>query len=113
MTSPDAVRTRLTQRYNELSERLARVNDDRQHRSQAQSDNWTERATERENDEVLNQLAESTFGEIAKLRHSLERLDQGHYGVCEDCGKSIGPERMQLVPYATHCMGCLAGGTRG
>lgn len=71
------------------------------------SANWTERATERENDEVLDRLAESTFGELEKLRHALDRLDEGKYGICEDCGKPIGPERMRSIPYATFCLTCL------
>ncbi len=108
MTDPEAVRIRLMQRYSELSERLARINDDRQHRSQDPSGNWTERATERENDEVLDRLAENTSGEIARLRHSLDRLDRNVYGICEGCGGAIGDDRLRLVPYATHCVNCAS-----
>lgn len=111
MTSSDDVRTRLNRRFHELSERLARINDDRQHRNQSQSVNWTERATERENDEVLDRLAESTQNEIAKLRHSLDRLDRNLYGICEGCGSPIGDDRLRLVPYATHCVSCAANRT--
>lgn len=109
MTKVDAVRARLNQRFRELSERLARINDDRQHRNNAPSDNWTERATERENDEVLDRLAESTGHELQLLRHSMDRLEQNLYGVCETCGGAIGDDRLRLVPYATHCVACAAG----
>jgi RNA polymerase-binding transcription factor DksA len=108
MTTNESIRARLSQRHQELSERLANINDDRQHRSRAQSGNWTERASERENDEVLDRLAESTAEEIASLRHSLNRLDENLYGVCESCGNRIAEERLHSVPYATLCLKCAA-----
>ena len=101
-------RGRLMKRYVELSERLSRIEEDRQHRQQALSENWTERSVERENDEVLDGLAEATHEEIAKLRYSLARLEQGRYGICEQCGGPIGAERLQAVPYATRCFTCAA-----
>jgi RNA polymerase-binding transcription factor DksA len=108
MTTNESVRACLSQRLSELSQRLERVNDDRQHRLQAPSPNWTERATERENDEVLDRLAESTETEIARLRHSLGRLDHNLYGICERCGGTIPGERLHRVPYATVCVKCSA-----
>ena len=38
--------------------------------------------------------------------HALERLEDGTYGVCEDCGKPIGKLRLQAYPRATLCMTC-------
>jgi DnaK suppressor protein len=38
--------------------------------------------------------------------HALERLDAGTYGTCERCGKPIASERLEALPFATHCIAC-------
>jgi phage/conjugal plasmid C-4 type zinc finger TraR family protein len=42
----------------------------------------------------------------ADLDHALERARAGAYGVCEDCGQAIEPERLHFLPEATRCVGC-------
>lgn len=37
---------------------------------------------------------------------ALERLDQGTYGFCEQCGVSIPEERLMAFPSATLCIDC-------
>ncbi|MGE5654197.1 MAG: TraR/DksA C4-type zinc finger protein, partial [Bacillota bacterium] len=43
---------------------------------------------------------------VKQIEHALDRLVEGRYGVCEICGKSIAPERLEAVPWATECMDC-------
>lgn len=43
---------------------------------------------------------------LDQTEHALERLDTGHYGVCESCGEPIGKGRLQAFPRATMCMSC-------
>lgn len=42
----------------------------------------------------------------AQVEHALERLQQGLYGICEDCGEEIAPERLEYKPEATRCVRC-------
>ena len=37
---------------------------------------------------------------------ALDRIDQGTYGVCQDCGKNIPLQRLNLVPYTPYCVAC-------
>ena len=37
---------------------------------------------------------------INKIRRSLEDLDNGEYGLCEDCGREIAIERLKARPIA-------------
>lgn len=39
-------------------------------------------------------------------RRALERLDEGEYGVCEECGEPINPKRLAAVPWTDCCVGC-------
>jgi DnaK suppressor protein len=44
--------------------------------------------------------------EIEHINASLEKLKNGEYGICEDCGEPIAPERLRVLPYATRCREC-------
>lgn len=37
---------------------------------------------------------------------ALERIDDGTYGDCENCGVKIMEERLELLPYARYCTPC-------
>lgn len=47
---------------------------------------------------------------LAELDRALERLERGQYGRCEACGGTIPPERLEIRPAATHCVGCARTG---
>jgi RNA polymerase-binding protein DksA len=43
---------------------------------------------------------------LAEIDKVLARIAAGQYGICESCGKSIAPERLQAKPQATLCIEC-------
>ena len=43
---------------------------------------------------------------IKKIDESLEALERGDYGYCEQCGVEIGIRRMEARPTATLCIDC-------
>jgi DnaK suppressor protein len=43
---------------------------------------------------------------INKIRKSLEDIDNGEYGICEDCGREIAFERLKARPIARRCIEC-------
>ncbi len=44
--------------------------------------------------------------EIRELEAARERLAAGTYGLCEDCGRDIGFERLRAQPTARRCIEC-------
>lgn len=40
------------------------------------------------------------------IDHALRKLDEGTYGLCENCGTAIGAERLAARPYAVRCRAC-------
>jgi RNA polymerase-binding protein DksA len=44
--------------------------------------------------------------EAKQVQEALDRKEQGLYGVCEDCGTEIPPERLEARPNATLCIDC-------
>ena len=43
---------------------------------------------------------------IKKIRSALVRMDEGVYGVCDDCGEEIGVPRMKARPVTKLCINC-------
>ena len=50
--------------------------------------------------------ARSIAAAIAEVDRALEKLDEGTYGTCDDCGRPIGRERLEAVPWAALCVDC-------
>ena len=72
-------------------------------------DDAMDRATERENDEVLEVLDDVTRRDITDVRQALGRIQRGAYGVCEVCQRPIEQARLEAMPTATRCVKCAAG----
>jgi DnaK suppressor protein len=43
---------------------------------------------------------------LDKIEVSLERIEEGSYGECEECGGRIPKQRLNALPYALHCVKC-------
>ena len=43
---------------------------------------------------------------LYQIDDALKRLDDGSYGVCQQCNAPIVMSRLKAVPYASLCIGC-------
>ena len=41
-----------------------------------------------------------------EIEAALSRLEDGQYGLCEQCGKEIDRDRLEAIPYAILCIHC-------
>jgi DnaK suppressor protein len=58
---------------------------------------------ERANTQTIEHVLEQDREQAERAR---DRKAHGAYGVCEDCGKQIGDERLTALPDATRCITC-------
>jgi RNA polymerase-binding transcription factor len=58
---------------------------------------------EQQRDLALRERAEQ---HLAEVDAALARLDGGTYGRCVSCGQAIAPERLEALPWASHCIDC-------
>jgi len=65
---------------------------------------------DREIDYTLEENSEHLLKEIDK---ALEKIEQGTFGICENCGQPIAEERLLAIPYATQCIDCKRREERG
>jgi RNA polymerase-binding transcription factor DksA/uncharacterized protein YdcH (DUF465 family) len=99
----EALQEQLELRLAALRTRLASLKQDV---SQAHSSDSAEQAQERENDEVVDVIANETELSIGVIQAALERIEGGTYGTCEACGKPISEARLGAIPEATRCVSC-------
>lgn len=106
MQDYESIRQQLTARYATIQQRLQKITRDVQHINEPLNADFAEQAVQRENDEVLDALDNSIRAELAQLQATLQRLDDGTYGVCESCGKPIPLKRLKALPHASRCVAC-------
>ena len=51
-------------------------------------------------------LMESEEETLDLIETSLERIEEGTYGQCEECGVKIPKTRLKAIPYASLCVKC-------
>ena len=109
----DAFRDRLTQErariqsdLDSLDAEIASLGMDQQTEGSGAGNHLADDATDIAEQERDLALIGSLQERMREVDRALERLDAGTYGVCENCGKPIAPERLEARPFATLCVNC-------
>lgn len=97
------LRARLEALASEYSKRADAIERDLS-REHAQS--FSEQATERQNDMVLQGLLADARASNKEVQQALVRLDEGTYGECGKCGEPISAARLEALPAASFCINC-------
>jgi DnaK suppressor protein len=78
--------------------------------SQAELDNGTEDyvdyAVNSYAREFLLSLTELDRKHLLLVEEALNRIDRGEYGYCQQCGEDVAPKRLEVQPWARHCVRC-------
>jgi len=56
--------------------------------------------------EFLLSLSNADRERLGKIDQAMKRLETPEYGLCEDCGESIGKKRLDAIPWTPHCIVC-------
>lgn len=94
----------LLEMKQDISGRISAIDKDIRH--EGMSADWAEQASERENDEVLESLGNSSEQELAMIVFALQRIESGDYLHCDECGEDIPAARLELLPFTPHCVNC-------
>jgi DnaK suppressor protein len=46
------------------------------------------------------------FNQLRDARAALRRIQEGNFGICQECEEEIHPKRLAAVPWATFCIRC-------
>jgi len=58
------------------------------------------------NEDIDYALLSMQIERLREVEDALDRLEEGTYGICEDCGASISLERLKVLPFTTYCVQC-------
>ena len=56
--------------------------------------------------EFLLSLTEMDRKQLLQIEEALRRIDRGEYGRCQQCGNEIPRKRLEIQPWARHCVTC-------
>jgi DnaK suppressor protein len=89
----------------ELTKLLGNYSRGRNNEPESAADLLDEASTSSER-RLLSSLSIKDAQLYRQIESALKKINKGTYGFCEECGKSIPPRRLKILPYATHCVHC-------
>ena len=102
------VRNRLEQRKQEIAttrERLRREGENMAEGELSQVDQHPADSGTEMHEQELDETTEMMLDEEEKrIAEAMRALDDGTYGKCRVCGKPIGDERLEAMPWADLCI---------
>jgi len=89
-----------------LNELTAKINVMTPSENQEQLPEIIERASYGINRDFAVRMQERDYYLIGKVRRALQKIENGSYGICEECGKKIPIARLKVRPVTTLCIKC-------
>jgi DnaK suppressor protein len=106
MTALQAHTDQLLKLRNELEHRITAIEADIHHKKEPVEKDFAEQVTQRENDDVLMAIDNEAQHTVMLIDAALDRIKDGHYGICSVCNEKISDKRLAALPYATTCINC-------
>lgn len=106
MSETEAIKKRLLARREELARRVNATDADLRHEREPISADFAEQVVQRENEDVLRGIGQSSRESLQRVNFALARLERGDYFHCAQCGAEIERSRLEVVPEADRCMRC-------
>ena len=103
-----AAKTKLLELREELLARVERTHHHLHEREKPVSANFAEQSVEMANQELVMNLDAEGRSEIKEINAALKRIEDGNYGICQQCGSAINPERLDAVPQTAQCIACAS-----
>lgn len=102
----EILRGMLTRRRDELYQRIAEFRREQEQEAEPPPADSIEAARATADIETHAGLIDRNEDELRRLDAALERVEQGSYGMCADCGHEIPLDRLTAIPFALCCVNC-------
>ena len=101
----DGLRKMLEERRTEIQEKLRAIRSEIPSYQDEVRDSEEQSVTDfaQEMDFALMEMKAQT---LIRIDEALQRVDQGTYGTCDECGQEIAEARLKAVPFALLCLEC-------
>lgn len=100
------IRRQLIQERQELFNILQSSKELERNVSELNFSNEIDLAASLEGREMAFQLSSRDRNELKLIEDALFRIEDGSYGTCQSCTKTIGLKRLQIMPLTAYCIQC-------
>ncbi len=94
----------LQAREQELTEEIARFTEDARDSQTAEVEDPIDEVTSSQAKSAAFGVTSVAFDTLTSVRAALQRIEQGEFGLCIDCGRPIEEKRLQAVPWTPYCL---------
>jgi len=100
----DGFKQKLLRKQRDLQANIARLEDEARESGEDEVRDSTDDATSSQG--ASESLQEDTLESetLIQVEDALQRIQDGTYGKCRDCGRPIEPARLEAVPWAAYCL---------
>ncbi len=102
----DALRARLQSQRDEILNMYKQDLRAGQESADDGTEDIVDRANNAYNRELMFSLSDAERGTLLQIENALRRMDEGGYGRCANCGRTINILRLEAVPWARFCIDC-------
>ncbi|MFH0827927.1 MAG: TraR/DksA family transcriptional regulator [Candidatus Omnitrophota bacterium] len=104
----------ITKRKNEVMDSISRISEDTLKKSQKDASgdisgyafHMADVATDNYDREFSLGLASNDRKFLYELEDALKRIEEGTFGICEECKSPVTKARLMALPYARLCLDC-------
>lgn len=104
----------ITKRKNEIMDSISRISEDTLKKSQKDASgdisgysfHMADVATDNYDREFSLGLASNDRKFLYELEDALKRIEEGTFGICEECKSPVTKARLMALPYARLCLDC-------
>jgi len=100
----DALKQKLLQKRRDLQANIASLEDEARDSGEAEVRDTTDDATAAQGTSESLQEDAIESETLIQVEDALQRIEDGTYGKCSDCGRPIEPARLEAVPWAAYCL---------
>jgi DnaK suppressor protein len=100
----DDFKKRLQDKERELTDELGRFKQNALDARTAEVEDPIDTVISSEAQATALHEATLTSDTLTAVRDALRRIDEGVFGICVDCGRSIEPARLRAVPWTPYCL---------
>jgi DnaK suppressor protein len=100
----EAIKKMLLQRKNDLEQELTKLS--QQKFSDGQVEDPGDQALASTMESLQVSLQDTERQELTRVVQALQKIEDGTYGICTDCGQPISERRLNSYPNAARCIVC-------
>jgi DnaK suppressor protein len=95
---------RLEKREEQLLDDIERKQKEAREHTDRETGDAMDLAANLEGEEELLRQVDAEYRELEEVREALQRIEDGKFGKCVECGKPIPLGRLEAIPWAKYCV---------